>query len=413
MTGEDTQLEVFRAEVRAFLADTLPPGWKGVGALDHGEFFAFSDHLRQQLYEAGLLAVTWPVEHGGRGLGQHEQVALVEELVKAGVPDVTVFDRFGIKMLGNTLLRWGTEEQKQRFLPRILSGEDKWCQGFSEPDAGSDLANLGVRAELRGDTWVINGQKIWTSLADRADWVFLLCRTDPSAPKHRGISFLLCPLDQPGVERRLIETAAGQHHFCEVFFTDAVTDADLVVGEVNGGWAVANTVLGFERGEAAATFPLKFREELDRLMALARERGATGHPVLRQRLAQAHAEVEIMRWLGLRALGPLLRGEDPGPSASVGKLYWSEYHKRTTELALDILGADALAPTGRWPTGGVRTDDPGAPNDSASWVGTFINARAGTIYAGTSQVQRSILGEAVLGLPREPRLDEGPWSQAR
>ncbi len=411
-TATPTTVEPFRTEVRDFLAANLPPGWKGSGALDEHAFEAFTEQFRRKLYEAGLLAVTWPTQYGGRGLSQNEQVILAEELVKAGLPDVSVWDRFGMKMLGNTLLRWGTEEQKQRFLPRILSGDDHWCQGFSEPSAGSDLANLSLRAELVGDTWVLNGQKLWTSWAERADWIFLLTRTDAAAAKHKGISFLLCPLDQPGIERRPIKTAGHQHHFCEVFFTDAVTDADLVVGEVNGGWAVANTLLGFERGEAAATFPIKFREELDRLLAMAKERGAATSPAFRQRLAQAHAEVEIMRWLGMRALGPLLKGHDPGPAASVSKLYWSEYHKRVTELAVDILGADALTPTGRWPTGSVRTDDPGAPNDSASWVGTFITARAGTIYAGTSQVQRNILGEQVLGLPREPRADDGPQTRS-
>jgi alkylation response protein AidB-like acyl-CoA dehydrogenase len=410
---DDAARDEFRAEVRAFLAGVLPAGWRGAGALGDDELKSFTTAFRARMHEARLLAVTWPVEYGGRGLTQHDQVTLAEEMVRAGLPDVGVWDRFGIKMLGNTLLRWGTEAQKQRFLPRILAGEDRWCQGFSEPSAGSDLANLALRAERRGDRWVINGQKLWTSLADHADWIFLLARTAPDAPKHRGITFLLCPLHQPGAEARPIRTMGGHDHFCEVFFSDAETEADLVVGEVGGGWAVANTLLGFERGEAAATFAIKFREELDRLVALARERDAARSARVRQRLARAYTEVEIMRWLGLRSLQPLLRGADPGPASSIAKLYWSEYHRRVTELAIDVLGADALVPTGRWPRGAVRTDDPASPNDSASWVGTFLNARAGTIYAGTSEVQRNILGEQVLGLPREPRADEGPWSATR
>jgi len=250
---------------------------------------------------------------------------------------------------------------------------------------------------------VINGQKIWTSLAHEANWIFVLARTDSSAPRHHGISFLLCPLDQAGIDVRRIATLNGEREFCEVFFTDARTSADRVVGAVNEGWAVANTLLGFERGEAAATFPLRFREELDRLVRLARARGAADDPIVRQGLARAYAECEIMRLLGMRALTGLQAGRPPGPESSVSKLYWSEYHQRVTGLAVRILGADALAPSGRRPPNMVRTDDPGAPDDSASWVGTFLNARAGTIYAGTSQVQRNILGEQVLGLPREPR----------
>jgi alkylation response protein AidB-like acyl-CoA dehydrogenase len=415
MSGSIAEAQVpesaFRAEIREFLQRVIPPGWNGTGSLDDEELERFTSDLRLELHKARLLAVTWPVEYGGRGLSQVEQVTLAEEMVRAGIADVSVWDRFGIKMLGNTLLRWGTEEQKSRFLPRILSGHERWCQGFSEPAAGSDLASLALRAERSGDRWIINGQKLWTSVADKADWIFLLARTDPDAPKHRGITFLLCSLHQKGVEARPLKTAGGHYHFCEVFFDGAETDADLVVGQVNNGWAVANTLLSFERGEAAATFAIKFREELDRLFALARERDIS--PTSRQRLAQAHIEVEIMRWLAMRSLEPLLRGEEPGPTASISKLYWSEYHRRVTDLAVDILGADALAPSGRWPHSAVRTDDPGSPNDSASWVGTFINARAGTIYAGTSEIQRNIIGEQVLGLPREPRSDAGPWAETR
>ena len=363
----------------------------------------FTTQWREVLREEGLLALSWPVEYGGAGRTVLEQLVVAEELARARVPEGGPHDRFGIKMLGNTLLQCGSDVQKRWFLPRVLSGEDRWCQGYSEPGAGSDLASLSTRAELRGDRWVINGQKVWTSLAHEANWIFLLTRTDPDAPRHHGISFLLCPLDQPGVEIRRIATINGEREFCEVFLTDAWTPVDHVVGEVNEGWAVANTLLGFERGESAATFPLKFREELDRLIDLARQRDRIHDPIVRQGLARAYAECEIMRLLGLRALTGLLDGRPPGPESSVSKLYWSEYHQRVMDLAIRVLGADALTPAGRWPTNMVRTDDPGAPNDSASWVGTFLNARAGTIYAGTSQVQRNILGEQVLGLPRKPR----------
>jgi alkylation response protein AidB-like acyl-CoA dehydrogenase len=304
-------------------------------------------------------------------------------------------------MVGNTLLRWGTDEQKKWYLPRILSGEDLWCQGYSEPGAGSDLAGLATRATLDGDEWVINGQKTWTSEAHRANWIFVLARTDPDVSKHKGISFLLVPMHQPGVEVRPIKMMTGRSEFNETFLTDARTAAGNVVGTVNGGWAVAMTLLGYERGEAAATFPIMFRAELDRLLALARESGRAADPLVRQRLAWCYSKVEIMRFLGLRTLTKFLAGGAPGPGESTFKLYWSEYHKVVTELAVDILGDAASTPVGRGSTG-FQADDVGAPNDSASWVGAFLMSRAGTIYAGTSEVQRNILGEMVLGLPKEP-----------
>jgi alkylation response protein AidB-like acyl-CoA dehydrogenase len=312
-------------------------------------------------------------------------------------------DVFGIQMVGNTIIEWGTEEQKRHFLPRILSGEDKWCQGYSEPNAGSDLANLGTRAVLDGDEWVLNGQKIWTSAGHLANWIFVLCRTDSEAPKHKGISFLLCPMDQPGVEVRPIRMISGESEFNEVFFTDARCAKENVVGGVNNGWAVAMTLLGYERGESAATMPIRFRAELDRLVALAKQQGRADDPVIRQRLAWCHSKVEIMRYLGMRTLTKFIGGAEPGPDASISKLYWSEYHRVVTELGVDLYGLEALVPSGRKPSTAFQADDPGAPNSSASWANTFLNARAGTIYAGSSQIQKNILGEMVLGLPKEPR----------
>jgi alkylation response protein AidB-like acyl-CoA dehydrogenase len=314
-------------------------------------------------------------------------------------------------MVGNTIIQWGTEEQKRHFLPRILAGDDRWCQGYSEPNAGSDLGNIGCRAALDGDEWVINGQKIWTSAAHTANWIFVLTRTDPEAPKHKGITFLLCPMEQPGIEVRPIKMLTGSSEFNEVFFTDARTARDNVVGEPNAGWGVAMTLLGYERGEAAATLPISFRMELDRLFELARDRGRAADPAIRQRLAWCYSKVEIMRFLGMRTLTRFLSGVQPGPESSIFKIVWSEYHHKVTELAADILGAEALVPTGRPPASAFQTDDPGAPNSTASWIGTMLNARAGTIYAGSSQVQRNIVGEMVLGLPKEPRADGGPWNE--
>ncbi len=403
------EAEAYREKVQAFLAEHLPPSWQGIGALERDEADAFREEWRRVLHENGWLAPSWPKEYGGAGLTHLEQVILAEEFAKAGVPVGIVNDVFSIQMVGNTLLEWGTEEQKRRYLPRIISGEDRWCQGYSEPNAGSDLGNLGCRAVLDGDEWVIDGQKIWTSAGHLANWIFLLARSDADAPKHKGITFLLVPMDQPGVEVRPIRMITGGSEFNEIFFTGARTPRDHVVGEVNGGWAVAMTLLGYERGEAAATFPLMFRTELDRLVALARERGLTDDPLVRQRLAWCHSKVEIMKWLGMRTLTRFLGGATPGPESGSFKLYWSEYHKLVTELSLDLIGADAMVPAGKGPSSAFQTDDPGAPNSSASWVGTFLNARAGTIYAGSSQIQRNILGELVLGLPKEPRVGAGSW----
>jgi alkylation response protein AidB-like acyl-CoA dehydrogenase len=397
------EAEQYRDKIRAFLGEHLPAGWRGIGALEEEEAARFEDEWRTVLYDNGLLAPDWPAEYGGGGLSPAEHVVLAEELAKAGVPLYAANDNFGIQMVGNTLLRWGTEEQKREFLPKILSREHRWCQGYSEPGAGSDLASIATRALLDGDEWVINGQKVWTSAAHTANWIFLLARTNTEVPKHKGISFLLVPMAQPGVEVRPIKMMSGPSEFNETFFTDARAPRANVVGEVDGGWAVAMTLLGYERGEAAATMPIMFRGELDRLIDLARRRGRTSDPSIRQRLADCYQRVEIMRYLGLRSLTRFVAGEAPGPEGSIFKVYWSEYHQRVTELAVDILGADAMVPSGRWPTSAFRADDPGAPPDSASWVGTFLNARAGTIYAGTSQIQRNIIGELVLGLPKEPR----------
>ncbi len=395
--------EAYREKVQAFLAEKLPSNWGGMGTLEGEDLETFVRDWRVTLFEAGYLAPGWPVEFGGAGLTPLEQVIIGEEFARAGVPTGGPNDVFGIQMLGNTLLQWGTPEQKAHYLPRILSGADVWCQGYSEPNAGSDLANLGLKAQLDGDQWILNGQKIWTSAGHLADHIFTLARTDPDAPRHKGISFILVDMRQPGVEVRPIRMISGESEFNEVFYTDATTPKGEVVGGLNNGWAVAMTLLGYERGEAAATLPIRFQAEVDRLLLLAKERGVANDPRIRQRLAQAYGKVQIMRWNGMRVLTGFLAGRHPGPDAATGKLFWSEYHKEVTELAVDILGAEAMAPTGRKPSSSFQADDAGAPNTSWSWVGTFLNARAGTIYAGSSQVQRNIIGEMVLGLPKEPQ----------
>jgi len=395
--------EEYREKVQAFLAEKLPPNWKGIGALTGDALEHFITEWRATLYSSGYLAPGWPVEFGGGGLSELEQVIIAEEFARAGVPTGGHNDVFSIQMLGNTLLLFGTEEQKRHYLPRLLAGEDTWCQGYSEPNAGSDLSNVGLRAELDGDQWVLNGQKIWTSAGHLADHIFTLARTDPDAPKHKGISFLLVDMRQPGIEVRPIKMLSGESEFNEVFYTDAVVPKENVVGGVNNGWAVAMGLLGFERGAAASIAPIAFDAEFDRLLQLAKDRGVNNDPRIRQKLAWCYSKVQVMRYLGMRTLTKFLAGHHPGPDGAIFKLYWSEYHKIVTELGVDLLGMDAMVPTGRKPSSAFSTDDAGAPNDSMSWTMTFLNARAGTIYAGSSQVQRNIIGEMVLGLPKEPK----------
>lgn len=395
--------EEYREKVQAFLAEKLPPNWKGIGALTGDALEHFITEWRATLFSSGYLAPGWPVEFGGGGLSELEQVIIAEEFARAGVPTGGHNDVFSIQMLGNTLLLFGTEEQKRHYLPRLLAGEDTWCQGYSEPNAGSDLSNVGLRAELDGDQWVLNGQKIWTSAGHLADHIFTLARTDPDAPKHKGISFLLVDMRQPGIEVRPIKMLSGESEFNEVFYTDAVVPKENVVGGVNNGWAVAMGLLGFERGAAASIAPIAFEAEFDRLLQLAKDRGVSNDPRIRQKLAWCYSKVQVMRYLGMRTLTKFLAGHHPGPDGAIFKLYWSEYHKIVTELGVDLLGMDAMVPTGRKPSSAFSTDDAGAPNDSMSWTMTFLNARAGTIYAGSSQVQRNIIGEMVLGLPKEPK----------
>jgi len=396
--------ERFRTRVRDVLDDALPDTWTGTGALERNELAHFEVAWRSRLFEAGLLGVSWPVEFGGGGLSHLEEIVLHEELTRRAAPLGVPNDIFGLNMIGPTLLRWGSDEQRRHFVPRILSGQDRWCQGYSEPNAGSDLGGLGCRARLVGGEWVIDGQKVWTSYGHSADWIFLLVRTGTSEHKHDGITFLLVPMSQQGIEVRPIRMITGEPEFNEVFFDGARTSASNVVGPVGDGWRVAMSLLGYERGQEAATAHVRYRQELDRLFALARSREVADDPRIRQRLAHCYAKVEMMRYMGLRALAGFLDGAQPGPDAAVFKLYWSEYHQEVTELALDVLGVAATTPAGRWPSTVAGPDDPGVdPLDTASWVGTFLNARAGTIYSGTSQIQRNVIGESVLGLPREPR----------
>ena len=397
-----TEAEAYRATVRQFLTTNLPAAWRGLDGLADDERDPWLESWRSLLAEQRLLAPSWPAEYGGGGLSPIERTIAHEEFTRAGAPTGIPTDVLSIGMLGPTLIVCGTEDQKRHYLPRILSGEDRWCQGYSEPDAGSDLAALTTRAMLDGDEWVINGQKIWTSHGHRANWIFLLCRTDSSAAKNRGISFLLCPLDQPGVDVRPIRNAAGSHDFNEVFFTDARTPLECIVGAPNDGWRVTTQLLGFERGGDATTIPLVIRALLDRLVATVEERGRSRDPVLRQRLASLHIRAEILRFSGMRTLTSVLAGDPPGAESSISKILWTELYQDLTITAMEVLGAAAMAQTGL-PAHVPLPPDATGDLRPETWVNHFICARPASVYSGSNEIQRNIIGERVLGLPREPR----------
>ena len=403
------EAETFRAEIRAWLADNLPAGW-GTDAYDPTpeERASFASEWPETLFDGGWICATWPKEYGGRGLSTIEAVVLNEEFARAGAP--LRADFFGDTLVGPTILQWGSEEQKKEFLPGIMRGQIAWCQGFSEPDAGSDLAGLKTTAVLDGDEWVINGQKIWTTQAQKADYVFLLARTDPAAPQHAGISYLLVPMNQPGVEVRPITQISGSAEFNEVFFTDARAPRDNVVGGVNNGWKVAMTTLGFERGTSATTGYRRFAKELDQMIDDARASGRIDDPLVRQDLARAYSTVKVMEINGYRSLtGVLNRSKDPALAAlsATNKMFWSNYHQWITNVAIDLAG-----PAGQIFDGAADDDDrmPGVGRPSAhagyapgALQTSFFFARSETIWGGSDQIQHNIVGERVLGLPKEPK----------
>lgn len=402
--------EAYRSEVRGWLEENLPKGWFEPGfEMSPDERALFLEEWTSKLYGGGWICASWPAEYGGKGLSTMKAVVVAEEFANAGAPMRADF--FGDTLVGPTILQWGTEEQKKEFLPKILSGTIAWCQGFSEPDAGSDLANLGTKAVLDGDEWVINGQKIWTTQGFIADYVFVLCRTDPDAPKHKGISYLLCPMDQPGVEVRPIKQIDGSAEFAEVFFTDARCSKDNVVGGLNNGWAVAMTTLGFERGTSATTGYRRFETELNHIIAVARANGAIDDPLIRQRIALAWSKVQIMRINGLRSLTAVVQDRKDFGVAALGatnKIFWSEYHQQVMALAMDVLGPEAQLLLGdagteeSVPGYGRRPVNPVYPANALQ--SSFFFSRSETIWGGTSQIQRNIVGERVLGLPKEPKV---------
>lgn len=399
------EAEQFRLEIRQWLEDHLPEGWGTPGfSMTKEERQAFNERWTKTLYEGGWICASWPKEYGGKGLSLLDQVVLNEEFARAGAP--LRADFFGDTLVGPTILQWGTEEQKQEFIPRILSGTIAWCQGFSEPDAGSDLASLKTRAERDGDEWVINGQKVWTTQAQYADFIFLLARTDPDVPKHAGISYLLVPMRQEGIEVRPISQVDGSADFNEVFFNNARCPVDNVVGGVNNGWKVAMTTLGFERGSSATTGHRRFARELDHILKEARRLGRTGDPLIRQRLARAWSDIKIMEINGYRTLTDSLNGtHHTAALGACNKMFWSETHQATTDLALDILGLEGQILRGSGEDmevlPGMRRGRSDYPVDELQ--ASFFFSRSETIWGGTAQIQRNIVGERVLGLPKEPK----------
>jgi alkylation response protein AidB-like acyl-CoA dehydrogenase len=372
------EAEEFRGVIGSWLEENLPPGWGTPGfSMTPEERSTFNQQWTAKLFAGGWICASWPTEYGGKGLTLLQQVVLNEEFARVGAP--LRADFFGDTLVGPTLLQWGTEEQKKQFIPGILRGEISWCQGFSEPDAGSDLAGLKTRAELDGDEWVINGQKVWTTQAVHADYIFLLARTDPEAPKHAGISYLLVPMKQPGVEVRPIEQIDGSAEFNEVFLTNVRCPKENVVGGVNNGWKVAMTTLGFERGTSATTGYRRFLKEFNEILQAAQERGANRDPLIRQRLARSWSSIKIMQINGFRTLTDALHGTNT--TAALGacnKMFWSEAHQRTMLLAMDILGMDSQILLGRQ---GEEAVLPGARRARADYP----------------------VNERVLDLPKEPR----------
>jgi alkylation response protein AidB-like acyl-CoA dehydrogenase len=382
---------MFRDEVRSWLSDNLVGEFATLGASggpgrEH-EGFEVRRAWEKLLGEAGWTCLGWPKEHGGREASMEEQVIFNEEYVRAGAP-VRV-GHIGEGLLGPTLIELGTRAQQERFLPPILRGDELWCQGYSEPDAGSDLANVKTRAEVDGDEWVITGQKVWTSWATTADWCFVVARTEPGSVRHAGLSYLLVPMDQPGIEIRPIVQITGTSEFNEVFFDGARTAAANVVGAVGDGWRVAMATLGFERGVATLGQQVGFQREYDAIVSLARERGVVRDPVMRQRLAHAFIGLRLLRFNALRTLGSMADGE-PGPEASISKLAWASWHRDLGELAMDVQGMTA-------------TVADGFPYDLSTLQRLFLFTRADTIYGGSNEIQRNVIGERALGLPREPK----------
>jgi alkylation response protein AidB-like acyl-CoA dehydrogenase len=386
--GETLGDEQFRAELRRWLGDHPPPC---VDAAATDEDAAELRAWQRTLHAGRWVAVHWPVEYGCRGASVAQVAIYDEELARAGAPQL--LGRAGITLVGPTLIAHGTEEQRGRWMPGILAGDDVWCQLFSEPDAGSDLAGVSTRAEKRGDAYVVNGQKLWSSHARFSDWGIALVRTDPDARPHKGISMLAVPMTAAGVEIRPLRQITGASEFNEVFLDEVEVPVENLIGPEHAGWTVANTTLANERGASFIWRQQVFcKRAIDRLMQACARRDALRDPVVRQHLARSWIEVEIFRLHNLRTLGRLERGGELGAESSVVKLWWAGVTQRLFETAVGMLGPDTMA----W-------SEDGHDSDGVGFAHELLATRANSIQGGTSEIQRNVVGEVLLGLPKEPR----------
>jgi alkylation response protein AidB-like acyl-CoA dehydrogenase len=382
----------FGNELRTWLAANVPKDWSSWREKPLEESFPYLREWQRKLHEGGWAAVSWPKEYGGRSASLMQQAIFWEELARAEAPPMA--NALGLGLIGPTIIAYGTDAQKKRFIPKILSAEEIWCQGFSEPNAGSDLAALQTEARLDDGHYIVNGQKVWTSYGWVGDWCEVVVRTDREAAKHKGLTVLLVDLKSPGVEVRPLRQMTGESEFSELFFRDVRVPAENVLGRINDGWNVAVSTLMYERGSYGARLHLIFKRNINRLIQLARTtprngRTAAEEPVIRQKLAQCFAEIEIMRLNQLRAFSRITATGVPGPEGSIQKIFWSELNQRVQQLAQEILG----------PYGQLLNADPLAV-DKGAWSYGYLRTRGNTIEAGTSEVQRNIIGHFVLGLPR-------------
>jgi alkylation response protein AidB-like acyl-CoA dehydrogenase len=381
----------FRDELRAWLEANLDRPWREYlrdAAATEDSLIEARRAWQKKLHAAGYLGMGWPREWGGRGATEVEKAIFEAEMARADAPPIVNF--LGLGLLGPALIHHGSEAQRRRFIPPMLSADEIWCQGFSEPGAGSDLASLKTAARLDGDTFVLNGQKVWTTLGRWADWIFVLARTD-AGDRYGGISFILVKLDTPGITVRPLRQITGESEFGEVFFEDVRVPRENLVGQIGEGWRIAMTVLAYERGVVGLAMSYRYERDLRRLAATCRELRRDGVAV-REKLGRLLVEIETMRANGLRMLANLADGRMPGPEASIEKLVWSEFDKRFRETALDLLG-----PGGQLVRGSARA------RSDVDWAREFLWSRAGTIYSGSSEVQRNIIAKRVLNLPQDAR----------
>ena len=389
--------ESLRERVRAWLGENMPHEWTrrvlASSEVPRPEAYGLLRDWQHKLYDAGFVGLTWPKEYGGQGLTFMEEMIVQQEMALAKAPPI--LNILGVGMAGPTIVAYGTEEQKQRYPAKILSCEEIWCQGYSEPNSGSDLASLQTRAVKDGEYWVINGQKVWTSLAHWADWMMLLARTDPAAPKHKGITYFLLDMKLPGVTVKPLRQITGDAEFNEVFFDNVRVHESQVLGGVNNGWAVGMTTLMYERLALGFGLQVRLRIALDALVELARRmekhgRVVTEDAIMRQKIAQLWIDTEALKYTGARAITKLLRGEMPGPEASTGKMGWVETHQKIQELAMEIEGPYSQL---------VRGSDWAV--EGGLWQHSFLRSRANSIEGGTTEIQKNIIGERVLGLPKD------------